>query len=678
MAIVLSTGEQLRISKKPLGVGGEGKVFRIANTNKSGLVAKIYNKLPDAERQQKIRAMVSLCQPQLLDACAWPLDSLIDSNSGSICGFIMKEVEDSEPLHHYYSPAWRRLNQPLSTWETLIKLASNLAAAFNIVHANGVIVGDVNPNSVRVRGNGRVMLIDADSFQLSHKGTAYRCRVGVPSFTAPELLAVNQAFDSITREVNHDLFGLSLLLFHLLFMGRHPFAGIYSGTGENPIETHIREFRYAYAADYSTRGLAPPPLSVSPGKVASRAIVRHFENDFTQLGAIKGRTSADAWHRSLVSQYKNLKRCINNAIHVYDSNLNSCIWCELEKRSLVFFQSTTNTASKTKHTNQSNGLYPAALEPSVSDAEFWREISTASPNAQSQGIQLPSLNQPSSIQLTSEDKVAIVRRSFVRLVCFLTACGAALSFQPAGYMIAGALACIGFLYCPEDLATKIMKKRSELRDHQNNIAIVNQELQALIKTDKSPALRTHAQDAWQELSNLKSRFDKDILSSLTSARQQSQEAFLRKYLIVDASISGIGSSRTSTLASYGIETAADITKSRLYSIGGFGPVLVASLLSWRQTLLSRWTAPSDSELINNELRSTLAKYISTKQKCSIDLHAACHKLRQINNDLILKQKDLEARLSGARQSCLVCQADLGQLSQSASKIYSGKYPYLIW
>ena len=48
--------------------------------------------------------------------------------------------------------------------------------------------------------------------------------------------------------------------------------------------------------------------------------------------------------------------------------------------------------------------------------------------------------------------------------------------------------------------------------------------------------------------------------------------------------SEIGSARKAVLASFGIETAADVNQSKVLAIQGFGPGLVAELMAWRQGL----------------------------------------------------------------------------------------------
>src|SRR5208337_549407 len=57
--------------------------------------------------------------------------------------------------------------------------------------------------------------------------------------------------------------------------------------------------------------------------------------------------------------------------------------------------------------------------------------------------------------------------------------------------------------------------------------------------------------------------------------------YLDRFLIRRASISGIGQAKTITLASFGIESAADIKRNAIVAIPGFGPVSADKLMAWR-------------------------------------------------------------------------------------------------
>jgi DNA-binding helix-hairpin-helix protein with protein kinase domain len=219
--IIFPNGTTLKQQRGPLGVGGEGKVFRVMNPEYPGLVAKVYKQLPDIDKQAKIILMTQMNIPGVREVCAWPTDALVDSNTGQICGFTMRDISGFEPLHHYYSPAWQKKNLPFLTWDKLVAIGSNIAAAFSLLHRNGIVVGDVNPNSLRVSSSGRVAFIDTDSFQIINNDTIYRCHVGVPAYTAPELLLLNKSFSDIDRKLSHDCFGLAILIFHLLLFHYH-------------------------------------------------------------------------------------------------------------------------------------------------------------------------------------------------------------------------------------------------------------------------------------------------------------------------------------------------------------------------------------------------------------------------------------------------------------------------
>ncbi|STJ61175.1 putative chaperonin [Escherichia coli] len=102
--------------------------------------------------------------------------------------------------------------------------------------------------------DSKVVLIDSDSFQINANGTLHLCEVGVSHFTPPELQTL-PSFVGFERTENHDNFGLALLIFHVLFGGRHPYSGVplISDAG-NALETDIAHFRYAYASDNQRRG----------------------------------------------------------------------------------------------------------------------------------------------------------------------------------------------------------------------------------------------------------------------------------------------------------------------------------------------------------------------------------------------------------------------------------------
>ena len=173
----------------------------------------------------------------------------------------MPRVDGHREIHALYGPTARKAAFPDASWAFLVRVARNLAAAFDAVHRHGHVIGDVNQGNVVVSRKATVRLIDCDSFQVTHVGHTYPCRVGVPLFTPPELQG--QRLDCVLRTHDHDRFGLAVLVFQLLFMGRHPFTGRHRYACV-PVETAIREGLFAFGQEARGQGWAAPAFLALP------------------------------------------------------------------------------------------------------------------------------------------------------------------------------------------------------------------------------------------------------------------------------------------------------------------------------------------------------------------------------------------------------------------------------
>ncbi|CAK0768954.1 Protein kinase domain-containing protein [Gammaproteobacteria bacterium] len=368
-----ASGQRVPLGKK-LGTGGEGSVYD-APVYGVDFVAKVYHHPLSPIRQAKLLAMVEGGTDSLRKIAAWPVDTLSATLRGAICGFVMPKVIGYEPVHHLYGPGHRKQQFPNADWAFLVNTARNVAAAFDIIHSHHHIIGDVNQNNIVVARNSIVKLFDCDSFQITTATKHYLCEVGVGHFTPPELQG--HSFHGIHRTRNHDNFGLAVLIFHLLLMGRHPYSGVYSGSGEMPVEKAIQEFRFAFGSNAAAKKMAPPPNSV-PLTVLPPAIGWLFERAFSEESVYnKHRPTAREWLSALDALKGQLQTCSRVATHQYFDALTSCPWCTLEQQSKVFFFNTPVA-----------GFVSIELEPSKFEfARVWEEInSIPSPGA------LPPIN----------------------------------------------------------------------------------------------------------------------------------------------------------------------------------------------------------------------------------------------------------------------------------------------
>ncbi|GAB4344750.1 MAG: hypothetical protein Fur0042_08840 [Cyanophyceae cyanobacterium] len=324
-----STGEPLTLQETPFG-GGEGKIYRVQEA--PHLLAKIYHpNRRTRDRLDKLRVMLAnspIHPDDPTPAIAWPVDLVVtDSAPHGVLGFLMPRVADARPLHHFYTPKTRRQELFGLTYRYLLRMGRNLAAAVCALHDRDYVIGDVNESNILAAQNTLVSLVDTDSFQVRDRlrGQTFRCGVGKPDYTPPELQGVN--FQSRDREPEHDNFGLAVLLFQLLMEGTHPFDGRYGGGGDPPPkEARIAAGHFPYGlrpGPYKPKPIAPPFESLDPKlQVLFR---RAFETGYRDP---QGRPTPREWVSALDAVEQNLVICTVNDRHVHGSHLKACPWCQ--------------------------------------------------------------------------------------------------------------------------------------------------------------------------------------------------------------------------------------------------------------------------------------------------------------------------------------------------------------
>jgi hypothetical protein len=324
----LSTGEVLEIdeTRDKLKGGGEGRVFRLAAHPE--LLAKVFH---DPEpRRAKIEAM--LRNPPDDDgtpghrSIAWPVGLLVEANSSRrFAGYLMPRIERASDFHQVTNVARRLKHRPHFTYQHQLRVGLNLARAFTTLHAKEYVVGDVNEGNALVTDTGMVTLVDTDSFQVPRQGRAgfHRCTVGVPEFTPPELQGTK--FEDIDRTVEHDRFGLAVLLYKLLMQGYHPFMGE-AGRGNSQATSMNLQKQIGSTTPFSQ--IAPPPQA-PPRTLLSPALNALFTRCF-DAGARRplARPRADEWRDALKLEEENLRECSRNPQHWFGKHLKGCVWCD--------------------------------------------------------------------------------------------------------------------------------------------------------------------------------------------------------------------------------------------------------------------------------------------------------------------------------------------------------------
>lgn len=507
--------------------------------------------------------MVGATSTALSKIAAWPIDLLVDREE-RVRGFVMPRIAARRDIHELYSPKSRAEAFPETDFRFLVHVAANIARAFAVIHAYGHVVGDVNHGNLLVGPDGTVMLIDCDSFQVGQGPTAFPCDVGVPLFTAPELHG--KTFRGLIRTSNHDLFGLAVLLFHLLYMGRHPFAGRFLGHGDMPIEKAVAEYRFAYGPDRKANQMERPPGTLSleaMGTTISDLFVRTFEREATY----GGRPSAEKWVHALAKLEHNLCVCSSVKWHHYLQDLPVCPWCTVEKQTGVRLFGQRLIADRFTGT--------------IDVGALWNAISRVQGPGPMPRLPSELSGQPSNALLNGKSDGAF--RQFVAIAFVFGGIAACNSMPKNGSGLWGLAGLV--------LAYAIWPKvSSEKRRHaEHTVSITRADWDSLLDRWNREASElaflaklSELERAKQALVDLSSKRQDGIRSLERDRHNRQLERYLDRFRIDRASIPGIGPSRTAMLASYGIETAEDVRRDAIRRIPGFGSKLAGELLAWRR------------------------------------------------------------------------------------------------
>jgi len=621
-----------------LGRGGEAAVFSV--DGQPDLVAKIYHRPPNAEKAEKLSRMVELQSERLLALSAWPVATIFLGRNKSMAGFLMKNVSRFKDIHLLYNPKSRtREFPPKANWRFLIHTASNVARAFAAVHECGHVIGDVNQSNVRVSPETAIVsLVDCDSFQISANGKIYPCEVGVPLYTPPELQ--DTEFREVVRTPNHDNFGLAVLLFHLLFMGRHPFAGKFLGQGEMPIEKAIAEQRFAFARDSQRTQMLPPPACITLAHVPQE-IGDLFISAFGPDGAPSGRPDARQWISELDALASRLIICSNNKAHLFFNGLSSCPWCPIESAGILLFVDFTIVDTTT----------------GFSIEVIWaRILAIPTPGAGN----VPSmLTYMSAVEPSARAKAAARRKHYkiaaagVGILVGLAVVGYSDNGFAYMYLFGVAIFLLKNWFI-DDVPPRFSQAARDAETRLRNLQFCwQQEASGEDFNAKLVELRTLTEE-YRKLPERRKQKVRELQRAL-------YEIQLRRYLeqfdIASADIPHVKEGRKAMLSAYGIDDAADITRPALEAVPGFGQFLIMQLLTWRQSLAgkfkfdpSRGVDPADLQGVDREI---------AKRRAEIEalLSKAPGELSGLRRRIVAARGRLQDQLEKALMDVAQAQAD---------------------
>lgn len=572
-----------------VGRGGEGSVFEVDGN--PSLVVKVYHKtpLPD-ELVAKLRAMSAIWTPDLEKIAAWPRTVLFDPVHHKPVGLLMSKMEGAKQLHELYGTTNRRRHFPDAGWHHLVLAARNAAAAFNTLHSVGIVVGDVNQGNLLVDSKMCVRMIDCDSFQITHEGKTYSCPVGSPHFTPPELQG--QRLRDVVRTMDHDRFGLAALIFHLLFVGRHPYAGRPRGLGELSIEKAIAEHRFAFSRNRAATQVDPPPASLLIEDLP-KSIGDLFEAAFRPTG--RGRPSPQQWITELEQLIKRRRVCDIDPMHVFAPEAGRCPWCRIEDIGGPSFFVPADVPSNVA------SLRLARLDDTVTNLP-----EVGFPLLGEERLAVPKVPKPKKVRpvplRTPRDYAAAVLVASWLLTI-------------AGFFVSPAVAAAGAGLSLVSTAFLLISKSSrEIRAQIHKFLLRLKKQADTIRASARRILIAHRtrvtdfeeprRELEEERKNYRAEGD-ELVRVIIGSRHSQLDEFLRNQSIRDnaSTIAGMTLSKVTLLESFGVETAYDCERIKLYGIPSIDESTSINLVHWRAEMERRFRFNPEHGISLDNLKS---------------------------------------------------------------------------
>jgi len=565
---VRSGGKVLHLDRL-LGKGGEGEVYFIQGDPKHAV--KIYTDKDRLSRENKIAAMVRCDLAKNTPLAAFPV-AVAHHQDGSFAGFIMKLMGGHRALHELYAPGSRKHHFPRADYRFLARTATNIAKAFASVHQSGCVIGDVNHSVVLVSDQATVALIDTDSFQFSDGAHRYLCKVGVPEYTPPELQG--RSFQGVVRTPDHDAFGLAVLMFQVLMMGRHPFVGTVRRGDIPPLHENIENFRYAYT-DTRDVGMDQPPATPSLADF-SPEIARLLDRAFSKESVGKRPTAAD-WVSALERFEQSLVQCADNPLHYGPKDASECAWCEMERQlnTFLFLPYVPAGAASAPLADPGQGFKLDAI---------WARIERVSiPSAEQLRPRIPKLSPlPTPAAVEAKKPRGHAKKAFGVLLLLIG--GFILIAVPKAWFVAGLFAMWSY-----GLLKSVDAHRFDPKPFVNEFIGAQGQLyreilgwQRRAGLDDVNAARGQLVDAKQRYAELDAEEQRLVSEYRFQRRQRQLTTYLEAFELSRADIKGIGPAKLAVLESYGIDSAAEVSPSRLHIVPGFGEALIGRLMQWRR------------------------------------------------------------------------------------------------
>ena len=303
------------IASQFVNSGGEGTIYQLDGasefTESHQYVVKIYNN-PDKINVEKLTKLKEIFEQnrERRSRICYPRFLVYDKPKGGRCiGMLMLECESSDTLYNIVGSIQNLKNRNWTRNE-LVTMAIDILDSFEAIHQMGLLMGDVNLNNILV-AVGRVnrmpmsVIIDVDSFQIGDD-ERFLCPVFRHEFLSPRLQMQGEK-SNFLRTLNDEYYAIAVLIFNILFLGRHPYETSRPQCLENQIKA--RDFLFPQGYDQHNDVLRGAYLRI--WRSLSEGLRKAFYDTFHQADSSRVFMSPREWI-PLLEEYRDQMR--NNSL----------------------------------------------------------------------------------------------------------------------------------------------------------------------------------------------------------------------------------------------------------------------------------------------------------------------------------------------------------------------------
>ncbi|MBK7234472.1 MAG: hypothetical protein IPI02_02145 [Sterolibacteriaceae bacterium] len=147
----------------------------------------------------------------------------------------------------------------------------------------------------------------------------------------------------------------------------------------------------------------------------------------------------------------------------------------------------------------------------------------------------------------------------------------------------------------------------------------------------------------------------------STAHERQQQKFLDTCFIDSASISGVGPARKAALRSFGIETAADVSRSKVMQVRGFGEGLTRAMTDWKACCERRFVFNASNAVSAADRDAVRSKFGARKVSIEAALTRGAGELQNFRQRATSQMAMLKPQLEASARKLAQAEKDLSAL-----------------